>query len=165
METTKGDAPVGRKLELEPLFLRWSTVGDSEFRQYTARRTDHVKLLAGGLGTGLLSIVVFLTSNYAKSTPGFQTFALISAAKVCWAIFGFGITAISLAYWNVQILERRMEDILKALRLGKTFDDSVVQELLTQIKNLSTKVGKFVYFALRCLLVGWALVFCGVLFL
>jgi hypothetical protein len=107
--------------ELQGMLARWQD-DDSEFRNYTKRRFETLKLIGAGNGTAMLAIAVFLTSD--KATSG------VIAGKWCFAFFAIGFASFMLAYRYLYRFESDLEEAVLAVRAEYAVTDKVVTERL-----------------------------------
>jgi hypothetical protein len=129
---------------------------DGEFRNYTRRKAEILKMIGGANATGLLAIAVFLTSaNRAAS--------LVAEAKWCLALFVGGFATFIVAYRYFYVFESDLEDALILIRSGKKPEDTKVGEFIERAITRSDRGVLWAAAALGLFLLGAALSCIGLL--
>jgi hypothetical protein len=120
---------------------------DSQFRNYTKRRSEALKMLGGGNASGLLAVAVFLTT-------GSRAASALTAGKYCVVVFLVGFAAFMLAYRNFYRFESDVEDAMILLWGGADLDDSSVKKRIESALGRSERSGKYVALTLGCFVIG-----------
>lgn len=128
--------------------MRWVDA-ESDFRQHFSRRIDSLKVVGTSNTTGLLSVVVFLTTTH-------HAFADILSAKVCLGVFAVGICFYIASLLVYYFSEAGMAWALLHLRSHNKVDNVELEKLLVYVRDRSKFAGlcliaSFLFFSIGAL--------------
>ncbi|MCC8956158.1 hypothetical protein H8B02_22825 [Bradyrhizobium sp. Pear77] len=128
----------------------------TEFRQYSARQVDALKLLGGANAALLTSTALFLTSTAAPKV----VFARL-IAKLCFLIFAIGLAHFAYAYWRNYHWERTIDVILLDYRADEELN--LNDSRISGAAEDSRPVGPATAISLLCLCLGGGVALVGFL--
>jgi hypothetical protein len=132
--------------QLKTMVSRWED-HDGEFRQFTARRSDTLKMIAAGNTSGLLAVAVFLTA-------GTRTGPLLAEAKWAFGLFFVGVAAFFVSYRGLYRFEGDIEDALVLVRSNVGINNAGVEKILVTALKRSKRAPYGILISLICLIAG-----------
>jgi len=126
---------------------------DGEFRNFTKRRFEALKMIGGANASAMLAVAVFLTA-------GGRTGPAINSGKWCFGLFAMGFAAFMLGFRYLYRFEGDLEDALILVRAEVKATDASVTKMLGDAFVRSERGGIFVIVSLACFVIGglWACV-------
>jgi hypothetical protein len=127
----------------------------SDFKQYTTREFEMIKLLGAGNAAGAIAAVTYLTT-----APRGIMLAII--AKLCFVAFALGIALFVCAYWIAFHFERDMT-VTFLVDEGESKYTGDPGAAIEKLAKLTRPLGPTVATSLVCFIVGGILLSIGLL--